>query len=446
MATMEELRVRPAIESRERKDAIWVSAIAILMLMAFLALLRKAELLGQNIPQIDLQRDYALGLLWAAILGCTLWFWPVPKTQRRALLLMWCCKVIVALGFMLYYESFYWALDAYDYFVEATNPSINMSELGWGHGTQNMMMFSWLHKHFLLDSYHALKVSCAFLGLIAVYLIYRAAVRFLGREEIRLFYALALFPSVLFWSSILGKDPLILLGIALHTYGVVGWVRTGKARHMVVAGCGLIVAAMIRAWLAPILAVPLMVLLLLKISGPFKKVVSLVTATAALWLVSSQVLAVFQVEATEDIFAIVDVVGRSWAVGGSAQEIELNLSNPIEAFLFMPLGAFTALFRPLPAEVGNAFGWLAGFENLFLLILLARGMLRVTKQKLGDDVTIWCIGLIMVWSIVYGFISYQNLGAAVRFKLQVLPILLSLLFWLGHKEIPHRSRSPESVH
>jgi len=59
-------------------------------------------------------------------------------------------------------------------------------------------------------------------GFIAMYIFYRTAVIFLHHEDKRLFYTLALFPSIVFFSSILGKDPIVLLGIALYVYGVVG--------------------------------------------------------------------------------------------------------------------------------------------------------------------------------------------------------------------------------
>ena len=94
---------------------------------------------------------------------------------------------------------------------------------------------------------------------------------------------------------------------------------------------------------------------------------------------------------------------------------------------------FTALFRPLPGEVLNPFGWLAGFENAVLLALCGRAVLRTRFRELRDPIVLWAVSFVIVWAIVYGFASYQNLGTAVRFKLQVLPILLGLLFYFGRR-------------
>ena len=42
--------------------------------------------------------------------------------------------------------------------------------------------------------------------------------------------------------------------------------------------------------------------------------------------------------------------------------------------------------------------------------------------------------LILIWSFIYGFASYQNLGSASRFKLQILPILVTLLVYFAFQK------------
>jgi hypothetical protein len=41
---------------------------------------------------------------------------------------------------------------------------------------------------------------------------------------------------------------------------------------------------------------------------------------------------------------------------------------------------------------------------------------------------------VLFWAMASGFVSYQNLGSSVRFRLQVLPIMLALLWYLGRAE------------
>src|SRR2546429_1336418 len=114
-------------------------------------------------------------------------------------------------------------------------------------------------------------MSCAMLGLLAVYVFYRAAQRHRGHPDRRVLYVLAFVPSSLFWSSILGKDPLVLLGVALYTYGFVGWYRLRRLRYVVVLLLGVMLAAAMRLWLAPILLAPLWVVAVRLAPGPIRR-------------------------------------------------------------------------------------------------------------------------------------------------------------------------------
>ena len=129
----------------------------------------------------------------------------------------------------------------------------------------------------------------------------------------------------------------------------------------------------------------------------------------------------------EDLTTGITQIGKmshAWAKGGSSLG-NPDLHNLTDMILFSPLGMFTALFRPLPGEVNNAFGLIAGLENVGLLYYFGRALWR-TKLKgiTGNQRWAFAISLIIIWSFSYGFISYQNLGTAVRFKLQILAIML----------------------
>ena len=109
---------------------------------------------------------------------------------------------------------------------------------------------------------------------------------------------------------------------------------------------------------------------------------------------------------------------------------------------FAPLGAFTALFRPLPGELFNPLGLLASLENLVLLALVFLAIKRAKWRDIKQPLILWAITLILIWSVVYGFASSQNLGAAVRWKLQILPLLVGLLCYLGRRRSPIAANVP----
>lgn len=417
--------------------------------LLILLLVDIVPVLGRRIPQDDVASDYRVGFLWAVALWLSILVWPIRKADKRVLLWLWPVKMVVVLGAMLLVESHYRDNDAFRYFSIPQREGFRWPGFAFGEGTTNVVSLSWLHQQIIPDSYHAMKVSFAMVGLVAVYILYRAAVRFLGREEIRVLYLLALFPSILFWSSILGKDPVMLLGISLYIYGVVSinTHRRPDMRRLVYVGmvaAGVTLASLIRVWLGPILLAPLAVFGLIGSRHIFVKVFLIVVVVGALM----QALALtsdrfnlagdrFDVESTAGLVKTTDYLSHTAAKGaaeqgGSSQEVT-KFQDLRGMAAFAPIGAFTALFRPLPGEILNPFGFLASLENVALLALLLRAIKRSKWRDLKQPLVLWAITVVLVWAVVYGFASTQNLGAAARWKLQILPLLVGLVFYLGRR-------------
>jgi len=386
--------------------------------------------MGHYIPQEDVATDYFIGLVWAITLGVSILAWPLPFRDKTGLLVAWVVKSLVTLGFMLLYEYNY-VLDSYGYFDGTRESPYLWQGIEFG-GTLIISTLAWLHHNFLLSSYHAMKVSFAMVGLIAIYILYRAAVIFMKRENIRVFYILALFPSVLFWSSILGKEPFFLLGLSLYVYGVVGFSQSKRSRSLLMIALGIIVVASIRMWLAPILSAPLVIYILLKMRGKVSKAKIIVIVLVVCLISIYQFINTFSMKNIDDIVTTTNRISHSGAFGGSAQEVP-EFTSIGSMVAFVPLGAFTALFRPLPGDVLNPFGLLAGLENVVLLVLLLRAIKRTRLEDLKEPLVIWAILLVIIWATIYGFVSYQNLGTAVRWRLQILPVLLGLLLYLGRR-------------
>jgi hypothetical protein len=395
-----------------------------------------------RIPQDDIGTDYRVGFLWAVALCFSLLFWPVHNADKRALVRVWLVKMVVVLGAMLLFESHYKILDSYQYFGEPQRKGFRWQGFAFGDGTTNVVSLSWLHLQAIPASYHAMEVSFAMVGLVAIYLLYRAAVRFLRREDIRVLYLFALFPSILFWSSIIGKEPVMLLGISLYVYGVVGihTHRSPRFAYAISVAAGVALASLIRVWLAPILLVPLVVFMLLALRSVLAKALVVATVAGAFLHTLSMTSDTLDIESRNDLVERTDHFSHMQARGsGSEGGSSLSVAR-FKDFgsmaKFVPVGAFTALFRPLPGEVLNPFGLLASLENLVLLALLLLAIKRSRWREVRQPLILWAITVILVWSVVYGFASTQNLGAAVRWKLQVLPLMVGLLCYLSRRRQP----------
>ncbi|MBI4676090.1 MAG: hypothetical protein HY748_00730 [Elusimicrobia bacterium] len=389
-------------------------------------------LMGHHIPQKDMATDYLIGACWALFLGLSILVWPVTAKDKKPLMLAWAAKCVVALGFMLIYENHY-PTDAFAYYESGKSEFFTWEMFKIGDGTQNIERLTFLYSRVFPDSYHMMKISFAMIGFIALYLIYRAGVLFTQKEDNRIFYVMMLFPSHIFWSSIIGKDPVILLGIALYVYGVAGWYRTDKYRYLALIALGIFETSFIRVWIATILIAPLSIFFLARIRGVLSRFVFIGLVLFGFGWAHQRFKQRFNIETNEDLVTAADVTSQSWAYGGSAQLREGSFDSFRDLMLFLPVGATSALLRPLPGEVLNLFGLLAGIENLTFVIILAFAAFRTRWQDLLDPMVLWAIALVFFWATTYSFASYQNLGTAARFKLQIMPVFLGLVMYLSRR-------------
>lgn len=393
--------------------------------------------MGHMIPSDDMATDYTKGVGWAFVLGCSIFFWPVSSQNKKLLLLGWLAKIAVTLLFMLVYESHY-GLDAYGYFEMSRLYDFNFSELSFFHtNTSNIVNIARLHQKIFPDSYHAMKVSFAMLGLIGIYLFYRSAVIFLQCEKPRLFYLLAFFPGIIFWSSILGKEPIVFLGIGLYTYGVSGWYRFKKIRFLAAICGGILTAMFIRQWLGVIMVVPIGIIFLLGVHSIISRFFFVIFSIVIGYFSAIPFLERFKISALQDLLLAADKTTSGFVrtAGGSTQALDFDFSSLGGFISFLPYGAFTALFRPLPGEVMNPFGLLAGLESAILLILLIIAVKRTSLRELKEPFILWAILFVMIWAMVNGIVSSTNFGVGVRYKLQILPVLLGLLLYLSRRRI-----------
>jgi hypothetical protein len=438
----------PLLNSFVKKFGMPVaSAIGIVIIGALITFfITRLAMLGHYVPSHHIVTDYMFGLFWGIGIGIFLLVLPVTLEERRLLIVFWTIKCSVTLFAMLFYENHY-TIDSYGYYETSLQPFYDFRVTGFGHGTDNTEALSWIMNHYMpvMDSYHALKVVYSFIGFLGSYFVYVGFSILLGRPDRKLMGLIFLFPSMIFWSSTLGKDPVNLFGIALYVYGTIGMTRYGKAEYIVPLVLGVVISAYFRSWNMIILLVPLSTLALKGIKNTSLKIVFLSSVVVAMMFSFKLFAQQFGVESASDIVAATQSVSHSWNYGGSAINAP-TFTGFASMLKFAPIGMFTALFRPLPGEVMNPFGLLAGFENLFLLAFVARtiGKVRRHRERLRNPQVIWALTLIFVWSFVYAFVSIQNLGAAIRFRLQILPIMLALLYCLSNEDIDLSDRISSS--
>ncbi|MDC1153428.1 hypothetical protein OAT06_05425 [Nitrospinaceae bacterium] len=427
------------LSNKKISGAIFGLAFGIILCLVLPIYFEWVKISGYEIPQDDLVGDYFVGFLWACVLGISILIWPVSKSDKTGLLWIWLAKVFITLGILLIYEWIYpddqWSYfsipaklgyEPFGYFLEKGG------DIAATAGTRRLDHIVWWHNHiFPSGSYHALKVSFSMVGLIAIYIFYRAGMLFMEKKgNPAFFYVLALTPTDLVWSSTLGKEPIVLFGIALYVYGVVAWQKKGQAFALIFSVAGILIAASIRFWLAPILVLPLAAFLIVGKVNFFTKLIFIgltiyISATSLATIQSRYKLTSIQSHINQ-----LSEISQNGSTGGSAQKIK-PFNSIIDVLTFFPLGFFTALFRPLPGDLFSPFGLLASFEGLFFLWLFLRAFKRSSLRDIKNPLIFWGVLVILSWTSIYAFVAYQNLGTAMRWRLQILPLFLGLLLYLG---------------
>lgn len=394
--------------------------------------------LGANIPSHALLEGHIQATLIGALLAFSILLWPSQQNEKKILLMAWGIKLCVVLGAMLFYENNYLTLDAYSYYAgygldPGSAPRDHGYSLGIGTGTANITLLTQFIKNSFGLSYHAIKLLYAYAGFAACWITYRAGALILGRSSFIWLCVMLLTPSMLFWTGILGKDPLVVLGIALYIYGSARYFKQPTFRNFGWAITGIVLASVLRLWMALVFVPPLV--FLFACCGPKRYRGALAFGAAITIVIAAIGLAAMRgVTSPSDIVPMLAKVSQQWAEGGSAQKIEIPFTSIGGLVAFIPLGAFTALYRPLPLEVSNAFGLLAGMENLCLLAFSAYVFIRKGFRLLKNPFAVFLLICLICWCLLYSLISFQNLGTASRFKVQALPFLL-LFFWtsLAHR-------------
>ena len=391
-----------------------------------------------NIGVDEPYHDYLVGWIWTLLLALLIVI--LPFKYKNFMLFCWFLKVIITFYFDYLYESHYVSLDAYAYFANIKEVSFPFVFFD---GTYNITLLTKLF-FFLTHSYRACLVFYAFIGMIAMYIVALTyeklrRVTLTSLELVTLFF----FPSVLFWSHILGKDPVNLFVFSIYFYGAVLWLFYRKFEGIIFICLAFFIYLFIRPWFSGIWGLALTMFVMTgKRVGWFTRTVVFIIFVGS----SIMILLKFNIYNVADFFNTLIHLSQAWAHGGSAQELALyTFSDLVRWFPWM---AFSALFRPFPWEASNIFQLLAGVENLTLLWLIIY-YLWVYRRTIGrfDLFHKFLLCHILAWIIIYSPIAFQNLGTASRFKLQVLPLLLMftlhLRFWIGLRERFTGVRAPK---
>lgn len=430
----------------------WISVLIVAllsMLIGYLAIFYQESLLG-----------FALVLFWGLVLALVLHQIVGRSPDER-----WLRKVVLAglvvrvpmvlahlvVGFLVYKGQ----LDFPGYFISAVNLGrellqgnieefFNMSDFRTvTTGTETVRRLLVFSYFFFGPSLAGAFFFSGILGFFGSYLFLRAfQAGFPSSRETRFLAAsLFFFPSLAFWTSVIGKDSFAFFFLGLATYALAHIVRSPRPRYVF----GLIVSLVVITLLRPPIGVGLtvaigvgLVLVLQERAAamlrPVLYIILGVLILGALAVVS--VPMVRYVSFSEDAslvdnllsLAVAQHVGTSIDAPGSGLSIQIRDPSVSEVVRFIPMGVFTFLFRPLVFEAHNVVAFVAALDGTFLLLLVLwrwRHLVAAIRSALSNPLLGFCGVAFLLF--VTGLSFEANFGVIVRHRTMVLPFLFILL-------------------
>ena len=300
-------------------------------------------------------------------------------------------------------------------------------------------------------SYFAATLFLSWLSYSGLWELYKLVIKYYPSSYKELAFAILFFPSVIFWGSGIMKDTITLSSVAWYTYAFHGLVikRRFSPKNVFII---LISASLILA-IKPYIFIALMPGSLIwgtfdTVKNVKNKIVRLLIAPVIILItfaVGSSVMsklsgkmgdygsidkALNKALATQQDLKRSEYGGNSFDIGDFDPSLGGVLSKA-------PIAIVSGLFRPFIWEVRNFFMLLAASENLLLIYLLVTsiykvGLFKYIKIVREDPFLIFMV----IFSIFFAFsigLTTANFGALVRYKIPLLPFLVSAVFIINRK-------------
>jgi hypothetical protein len=273
----------------------------------------------------------------------------------------------------------------------------------------------------------------SWLGFLGLYFFYRAFALAVPDGDHRR-YALVLFfvPSLLFWSSSIGKEAWMTLTLGMVAYGAAR-AFTRRPFGFVFLGLGLWGTEVVRPHMALLILAGLLPAYLLRRSPTFAKnkkkqslkIIGAVALVGAIVVTIGGVEQRFKVNSADSAAAntVFNQTQDQTTQGGSSFTPS-RVHSPVQ----FPMAFLTVLFRPFPYEASTTQGVVSALEGGFLMLLTLlsiKRLARVPKEMITTPFIMFALIYTLVF--IYAFSTIGNFGILVRQRVQVYPLFFALL-------------------
>jgi hypothetical protein len=269
-------------------------------------------------------------------------------------------------------------------------------------------------------------------GFWGLYFAYRAfCCAFPDGDRLRYARLVLLLPSLVYWSSAIGKDAWMMFWIGLAAWGI-ALITVGAHRGFPALFAGLAGTAVVRPHIAVLILTATAVGYLLQRSPrirtaatPVWKIGGLLLLLTGFFIAAVPLRSLFGLDGIDagSLNSLLDRARAQSTWGNSEFQGE-----PVQSVQDVPFAVVTVLFRPFPWEAHSALALLATLEGMLILALLwrrRRGLLASILAARTRGYFLVAVSYILLFCVAFS--TMGNFGLLVRQRIQVLPFLLILL-------------------
>ncbi|HEY0111876.1 MAG TPA: hypothetical protein VGB59_01860 [Allosphingosinicella sp.] len=264
--------------------------------------------------------------------------------------------------------------------------------------------------------YFLLFQSMGFWGILFVLRAFDDIHDELGQPTFKNVYLLLFLPGLHYWTSAIGKDAPIFLGVAMCT-----WAAFRLQTRYLVFAAGVTIALLVRPHIALLALVALALTLLLG------RNISLVTRAGLMAVVLGGIASVAGlVEGTVNGLSLSSTDSVTEFLESKSQVSEESGADLSITGASFPVKLFSLLFRPMFIDANGAFGYIASLENVVLLLIiltLVRRFGTALAVTRAAGFARFAIFFFIMLTFLLAMVNY-NVGLGLRQKMMMMPGLL----------------------
>lgn len=264
--------------------------------------------------------------------------------------------------------------------------------------------------------YFLLFQAMGFWGLLFVLRAFDDIHEELGQPTFKPIYLLLFLPGLHFWTSAIGKDAPIFLGIAMCT-----WALFRLQTRYLAFAAGVVIALLVRPHIALIALIALaMTLLLGRNVSILTRVGLMAVVIAGIGSVAGLVegtMTGLSLSSTDSVTEFLETKSQV------SEESGADLSITGASF---PVKLLSLLFRPFFIDANGILGYIASLENVVLLVIiltLLRRFWTAWAMTRAAGFARFAIFFFAMITLLLAMVNY-NVGLGLRQKMMMMPALL----------------------